>query len=1151
MKLNRYLQYSVLALAVVATSCDDNTFNDYGQDTSGENAGLITLQGEIEQVSVSRAADSGFADGDVIGVYVVDYEGGNPGALALSGNRADNVRHTFDEAGHKWTSAYDIYWKDKSTPIDVYGYYPFMTVDNIHSQTFEIAKDQSQAAADGALGGYEASDFLWGKATKVPPTDRTINLPMRHSMASVRVSLVEGDGFGQGEWAGFDRSLLVVNTVRATTIDLATGVVTPVGDPAATGTIPYRNGDQYRAIVAPQTVAADVDLLSITVNGVSYGFRKDTPTEYVAGKMLNLSIRVDNKGSDGKYTFTLIGESITPWENDEVSHDATAREYVVVNVDQPGTLAECITAAGKDLTQIANLKLTGNINDDDFFVMREHMDKLKALNLKDVKLINDEIPDGAMTHKKTLISLVLPDKLKVIGRAAFEECDNLAGSLIIPEGVEEIRNAAFYGCHSLTGRLSLPSTLKRIGNADTQGAGAFCYCNFACELVIPHGVVEIGSHTFSMCEYLYGELRLPAGLEKLGNSAFFNCQNLSGSLTIPSKIKVIPSACFSSCKLGGVLTLHDGITRIENEAFSYNDFKGELVLPKDVEVISRQAFRSNAFTNIKFPKGLLQIGDEAFDGNCWLRGTLEFPDNLLSIGKQAFSSCFQLEGLVLPEGLETIMPNAFEACSGLGSIVCKSNMPPYVMTGAFDGVPKDNFTLEVPESAVPQYQTATGWCEFKRIAAHHELVCRPAMASALNSETTRPLVLNAEGEWEVTSMPDWCSLSQTSGNEKTELTLTIQQKPNTGEMREGDIVFSLKGKDYTHSCHVSQYDYDYAEDEIVNLQTATRGNRGGINLVFLGDGFDAKTIHDGNYMSVMMAQVENFFDIEPYRTYRDYFNVNTAIAVSPESGIGTINTLCDVKFETTYTGGVGLQCNSDAVWDYALRIPSVTRDNIDQTLVVMVPNSSEYGGTCQMWESGAAIAICPLNSNPYPLDTRGVLQHEAGGHGFGKLGDEYIYWNEFVDLTTTQEIKAAKSRGWYDNLSLTGKMHEVTWSHLIFNDKYSRLVDIWEGGCRFARGVYRSEHNSCMNNNIPYYSTISRESIVKRIKAYAGETYSFDDFVANDKIEVEVTSRSRSAVDIYNGPTANAVSTSPVIMRGSPIANKGRQRVVNFHNHKH
>ena len=78
-------------------------------------------------------------------------------------------------------------------------------------------------------------------------------------------------------------------------------------------------------------------------------------------------------------------------------------------------------------------------------------------------------------------------------------------------------------------------------------------------------------------------------------------------------------------------------------------------------------------------------------------------------------------------------------------------------------------------------------------------------------------------------------------------------------------------------------------------------------------------------------------------------------------------------------------------------------------------------------------------------------------------------------------------------------MHEVPWSHFIFDDRYSVRVDIFEGGYMHTRGVYRSEQNSCMNNNIPYFSAISRESIVKRIKRYAGEPYSFEEFVSLDK----------------------------------------------------
>lgn len=41
-----------------------------------------------------------------------------------------------------------------------------------------------------------------------------------------------------------------------------------------------------------------------------------------------------------------------------------------------------------------------------------------------------------------------------------------------------------------------------------------------------------------------------------------------------------------------------------------------------------------------------------------------------------------------------------------------------------------------------------------------------------------------------------------------------------------------------------------------------------------------------------------------------------------------------------------------------------------------------------------------------------------------------------------------------------------------------------------------------MNHNIPYFSTISRQAIVERIKEYAGEEFSLEEFIANDSFEV-------------------------------------------------
>lgn len=216
----------------------------------------------------------------------------------------------------------------------------------------------------------------------------------------------------------------------------------------------------------------------------------------------------------------------------------------------------------------------------------------------------------------------------------------------------------------------------------------------------------------------------------------------------------------------------------------------------------------------------------------------------------------------------------------------------------------------------------------------------------------------------------------------------------------------------------------------------------------------------------------------------------------------------------------------------------MTVDNLCQTLIVVIPNSTDYGGICQMWDDGSAIAFCPKSTYGYPLDSRGVMQHEAGGHGFGKLGDEYIYHNAFIDFCDciccghVFEFNSAKALGWYDNLSLTGKMHQVPWSHLIFDPRYSDIVDIFEGGYMHNRGVFRSEQNSCMNNDIPYYSTISRESIVKRIKRYAGEEYSFEEFVANDKRDAGAVTRTVGASATRN---VHSRQLPPVIHKGSPL----------------
>ncbi|MGN1232323.1 MAG: leucine-rich repeat protein [Candidatus Cryptobacteroides sp.] len=1087
-----------------------------------ESAGIISIAADIDGVITTRVDENGFCDKDYVGIYIVDYEGDTPGELRNSGNRADNVMFTYDGATGKWKPAYDIYWKDSHTHIDVYGYYPYGEPADVGNYAFELESDQRKAAENGQLGGYEASDFLWGKASDNAPTASTIRLGFRHKMAGVRVTLNKGLGFTDEEWAAAQKQVVVNNTTRKSVINLATGEVKPVGDPVVAGTIPMKVGDDFRAIVVPQTVPEGKTLISITIDGASYYFKKSGDFTFVQSRQHNFTITVSKRGETGEYEFSLEGESITAWEEDPVSHDPDASEYVIVNVDEPGTLEECLRADGKDPAKVKNLKITGKITSKDFATCRYSMPMLASLNLKEVEIVEgskgkledgniyiateaDMIPPGAFERSNSLTRIILPDKLKKIGDSAFNHCGLLTGSLIIPEGVTVIDNGAFYSCN-FTGELVLPSTLESIGT------NAFRGNPFNCELRLPENLKVISDAAFTGCSYLYGKLVLPSHLETLGTRAFESCKALDGDIVIPQTITKIANKTFLQMGVNGKpgsIVLHDGIESIGASTFNSPGFQGQLVLPKNLVSIGKAAFYdSNITGNLVIPESVTVMSAQAFRNCSWLTGTVTIGKNILNIGANTFENCQHLEGLIIEEGVETIGENAFNGCTGLNKIVCGANIPPTVSSGAFDGVPKDKFPLEVPESSIQLYRTADGWSEFSRIIALQDLSVSPSAASALNTAVTRTLTVEAGGEWMVESRPDWVSLDIAEGSGSAEVNVAFAALPSGSGDRSGEIVFLLKDKDYRAVCTVSQYDYKYAEDEFVTLQAASKGK--GIDIVFLGDGFTAEDISKGNYVNIVNEAYGYFFGIEPYKTYRDYFNVTMAVSVSAESGIGGVNTQVRNKFNTSVNAGAvigGQNGESDyrRIRDYiSEHLPD--RD-IDHALVIMITNTGDYSGMTYLWDEGFAISYCPVTGNAYPYDFRGEIQHEAGGHGFGKLGDEAVYHYSFLDACQcsccghVDAFNAAKEKGWYDNLSLSGKLGEVPWKHLMQLDKYSGIVDIFEGGYMHSRGVYRSEQNSCMNNCIPYYNAISRESIVRRIMLYAGEEFNFADFVANDSTE--------------------------------------------------
>ena len=516
-----------VAILVLASTSISGCQDDEMVNSSNEVREPLNLQAEINQQYVTRVNDNGFADGDHIGVFVTNYQNGVASELALTGNHADNVRFTYDHASGTWKGATQLYWKDKVTPIDAYGYYPFdEELSSVTAYPFSVQRNQRDQVQGETMYGYEASDFLWAKTKGVVPTAAAINLRHKHIMAGIQVNLVEGTGFLDDDWAAAEKQVLVEGTRLASTISLQTGTATVDASSAVTTIIPQGSANSYRAIVVPQTVASGTTLFSITIDGQTHKFARSSAMTYHPMKLHKFTIEVNYVLPTGDYQLNLLDEAVVAWENDAMSHNGAAREYITVHVEEGEYIGDVVTRMGLDPKEIINLKLTGTLSDHDHFgYIRENMPYLEAVNMEKLRTKNqqsfyweggwgepaydqpiyadDYIPKGAFQKMAFLSYVVWPEHLIGIGDEAFAGT-NLRGSIILPEGLKHIGGSVFeaYGhqLSSLSGELYIPSTVEYIadgafGGWDSKGI------NFTGELVLPLKMKYLGS-AFTCCKYL-------------------------------------------------------------------------------------------------------------------------------------------------------------------------------------------------------------------------------------------------------------------------------------------------------------------------------------------------------------------------------------------------------------------------------------------------------------------------------------------------------------------------------------------------------------------------------------------------------------------------------------------------------------------------
>lgn len=1145
---------SILAVVGMMTSCSDEMSQSLGlADDMPIN---ISAEYPVKGVS-TRATDNGFVQDDAIGLFVVDYNSdGTPGELLMKGNRADNVK--FEYNGASWTANYQLYWANKSTPADFYGYYPFNSaMQSATDYTFAVYTDQDGTTADKA--NYEQSDFLWAKAEKVQPTTEAVQLTYKHLMAGITIQLQMGTGFDATEWAGLEKTVLVDNVKNNAAINLQTGKVTLAESAEETCITPLIYNNVWRAVVIPQTIAAGKRVLNITVDGKNYGLVKNGDVQYVGGKMHNFTVTVNKNTDTGEFSFELAADDIVAWVDDADMHDGLVRQYITVDVNEPGTLSKVMAYRGIEPDRVTALKVIGNINHCDMVYMGQQMVKLSDLNLSKAVLCADEhVEAGVLTgfaDHKTLLHIVFPETgMRIIGDEAFRN-SGLTGSLTIPEGVVEIGNSAFGNnigfdnpnnagaISKFYGTLTLPSTLKKIGPA------AFMYQDFHGELILPEGLEYMSSahrlNGFGTCSFS-GSLILPSTLK----SMMVPSGSFSGTITVPKGVTEFVTEYQELSYFwgkftvdNGILELHDGITELY---ICQCQFAGELELPSSIRTLSNDALAGNKFRKIVLTDNLTNIGERVMADNERLESVV-LSQNISRIPLSCFENCSMLSSITLPANVEIIDNRAFYGCNGLSSILCEATEPPVVVGQAFYGVNKDNFTVEVPKGCVDKYKEADGWKEFKRIAEYSNFVCRPAQANALNNAHDEELVLNADGAWTVKSCPDWVHLSQTTGTGKTQIQLTFLDLAHGAGNREDRIVFDMDGIEAY--CDVRQYDYEHEEDSYMTLQNHSIGN--GIDLVFMGDGWTGEQISNGEYLAMVNEQMEYFFGVEPYKSHREYFNVYVTFPLSQEKGVNTMNTYVNNRFGTLYgyDGTIWtinqLLLETDEAIKYAVDKTPLTEGNKWKSQIILIPNSNEYE-SITYFDGDCALSLCPPSIRPYPQDTRGVVQHEACGHGFGKLGDESITYQAWATPNILNEINGYHCRGWYKNLATTSKMSQVAWADFIFDTRYSDQVDVYEGGYGYMRGVFRPENNSCMNYGIPYFNVMSRLDIMRRIREYSGMGWSMDYFYANDTNkwgDTDGTTRSGTAHASFAGKgiTGSNMHRAPSIINPKKMGDEVRR----------
>ncbi|MEU7481500.1 M64 family metallopeptidase [Lentzea sp. NPDC042327] len=253
-----------------------------------------------------------------------------------------------------------------------------------------------------------------------------------------------------------------------------------------------------------------------------------------------------------------------------------------------------------------------------------------------------------------------------------------------------------------------------------------------------------------------------------------------------------------------------------------------------------------------------------------------------------------------------------------------------------------------------------------------------------------------------------------------------------------------------------------AAAEVVPVQV-TGDSADRFDLVFVGDGYTEADLP--TYTANVLSKWTELSAVEPFASYKDYFNVWQVNVVSAESGVDNDpakgverNTALDMGFwcQGRDPNTERLLCvNETKAKQFAALAPAA-----DQ--VIALGNTAKYGG------AGGSVATA-AGSN----DQAGQIAVHELGHSIGGLADEYDYPYATYTGSEPREVNVTKDP--------TGALK---WSaHLGQPSPDGGVIAPVEGARYYKNGLYRPTQNSIMRTLGKEFNSIGREAMVKAFKA--------------------------------------------------------------------